>query len=343
MGKGGSEAEAILNRQSRRGFLPETEAGTDGWLHSDEACAGHGFLCKESNYYNVEGEKEGGVGGYYMQRKVMAALTDLRDLLLLFFILSSFPSRFLCSFTGSHIHSMCYTQKNKTSDQIYIQRSVLLCRSVRLWAIVSSSLLLLLLLSPSLQLYNSEVMSENYTDRARNIGSNYMTFSQNHGDNDDDLSGHSQISDSAQTMTRGSDLGSLRFQEAPSFHNGDGCPSPNDRFYVCDPSSVHIAMTLDEAYLRGSMAAVFSILQHASCPHNIVFHFLVTEEEETEEMEEMEDDQNKNGRNRRRKIRRRSEIVYHSLLHGSFPSLKFKIYRLCPVKPELCTTKVTLD
>ena len=152
MGKGGSEAETILNRQSRRGFLPETEAATDGWLHSDEACAGHGFLCKESNYYNVEGEKEGAVGGYYMQRKAMAALTDLRDLLLLFFILSSFPSRFLCSFTGSHIHSMCYTQKNKPSDQIYIQRSVLLCRSVRLWAIVSSSLLLLLLLlllSPS--------------------------------------------------------------------------------------------------------------------------------------------------------------------------------------------------
>ena len=39
---------------------------------------------------------------------------------------------------------------------------------------------------------------------------------------------------------------------------------------------IHIAMTLDETYLRGSVAGVFSVLQHASCPENIVFHFIAS-------------------------------------------------------------------
>jgi hypothetical protein len=38
---------------------------------------------------------------------------------------------------------------------------------------------------------------------------------------------------------------------------------------------IHIAMTLDATYLRGSVAGVFLVLQHASCPENIVFHFIV--------------------------------------------------------------------
>ncbi|XP_014507990.1 probable galacturonosyltransferase-like 1 [Vigna radiata var. radiata] len=33
-------------------------------------------------------------------------------------------------------------------------------------------------------------------------------------------------------------------------------------------------MTLDAAYLRGSMAAILSVLQHSSCPENMIFHFL---------------------------------------------------------------------
>ncbi|XP_057964752.1 probable galacturonosyltransferase-like 4 [Malania oleifera] len=33
-------------------------------------------------------------------------------------------------------------------------------------------------------------------------------------------------------------------------------------------------MTLDANYLRGTMAAVLSILQHSTCPENVVFHFL---------------------------------------------------------------------
>lgn len=37
---------------------------------------------------------------------------------------------------------------------------------------------------------------------------------------------------------------------------------------------MHIAMTLDANYLRGTMAAIFSILQHSTCPENLSFHFL---------------------------------------------------------------------
>ncbi|TMW99903.1 hypothetical protein EJD97_001730 [Solanum chilense] len=59
---------------------------------------------------------------------------------------------------------------------------------------------------------------------------------------------------------------SLHFKEAPQFYNSPSCSSIN--------SSVNVAMTLDIAYLRGSMAAILSVLQHSSCPENIVFHFV---------------------------------------------------------------------
>lgn len=93
------------------------------------------------------------------------------------------------------------------------------------------------------------------------------------------------------------------FKEAPSVSNGKECLSceisSGDDEAVCDPAFVHVAMTLDLAYLRGSMAAVFSILQHASCPESIVFHFLVTE----------------------------NDGHFRSLMGSTFPFLKFKIYR----------------
>ncbi|CAI9297215.1 unnamed protein product [Lactuca saligna] len=54
------------------------------------------------------------------------------------------------------------------------------------------------------------------------------------------------------------------FREAPAFRNGDTCTN----------TRVHIAMTLDYNYLRGTMAAVLSILQHSFCPENVYFHFL---------------------------------------------------------------------
>ncbi|KAJ6834885.1 putative galacturonosyltransferase-like 7 [Iris pallida] len=43
------------------------------------------------------------------------------------------------------------------------------------------------------------------------------------------------------------------------------------------PSLVHIAITLDRDYLRGSVAAVHSVLQHSLCPESVFFHFLVLE------------------------------------------------------------------
>lgn len=39
-------------------------------------------------------------------------------------------------------------------------------------------------------------------------------------------------------------------------------------------------MTLDVKYLRGSMAAVFSILKHTACPENVIFHFFAANRDE---------------------------------------------------------------
>ena len=47
------------------------------------------------------------------------------------------------------------------------------------------------------------------------------------------------------------------FREAPAFRNGDACP-PRRSSSAAD-GRVHIAMTLDANYLRGTVAAVFSI------------------------------------------------------------------------------------
>ncbi|KAG0467932.1 hypothetical protein HPP92_017260 [Vanilla planifolia] len=73
--------------------------------------------------------------------------------------------------------------------------------------------------------------------------------------------------------------GEIRFREAPLFYNSPSCPPPllKSANSVCSSSAlVHVAMTLDVAYLRGSMAAIHSILQHSSCPQSIYFHFLAS-------------------------------------------------------------------
>lgn len=57
------------------------------------------------------------------------------------------------------------------------------------------------------------------------------------------------------------------FREAPAFRNNDQCSSSTE-------DHIHVAMTLDGNYLRGTMAAVLSILQHSICPQNLSFHFL---------------------------------------------------------------------
>ncbi|KAL6572871.1 putative galacturonosyltransferase-like 1 [Orobanche hederae] len=75
----------------------------------------------------------------------------------------------------------------------------------------------------------------------------------------------------------------IDFIEAPKFYNSANCPSitppsssaTDNTSSICyNTHAVHVAMTLDVAYLRGSMAAILSVLQHSSCPENIVFHFV---------------------------------------------------------------------
>lgn len=72
---------------------------------------------------------------------------------------------------------------------------------------------------------------------------------------------------------------SPRFAEAPEYRNGAGCAAPADTGVpsVCDPSLVHVAMTLDSEYIRGTVAAVHSVLRHSSCPESVFFHFVAAE------------------------------------------------------------------
>ncbi|XP_010552615.1 PREDICTED: probable galacturonosyltransferase-like 9 [Tarenaya hassleriana] len=102
----------------------------------------------------------------------------------------------------------------------------------------------------------------------------------------------------------GFDLGP--YTEAPDYRNGKECvPSSvyRENFVSsCDPSLIHIAMTLDSEYLRGSIAAVHSVLRHASCPENVFFHFIAAEFDSA------------------------SPRVLSQLVRTTFPSLNFKVY-----------------
>lgn len=121
----------------------------------------------------------------------------------------------------------------------------------------------------------------------------------------------------ARPLNKNARAGEMRFREAPQFYNSPSCPrvsapqtdvgdhgnddtsSSDYNSNLCDPRAVHVAMTLDAAYLRGSMAAIHSVLQHASCPQNVAFHFVSAG---------ADDD----------RLRR--------LIAGSFPSLSFRVY-----------------
>ncbi|KAF2308650.1 hypothetical protein GH714_011711 [Hevea brasiliensis] len=93
---------------------------------------------------------------------------------------------------------------------------------------------------------------------------------------------------------------SLQFLEAPEYQNGMACATVPS--LIDDPSLVHVAMTLDPHYLRGTMAAIHSVLKHASCPENIFFHFIASD----------------------------SGLISPSkltkIVESAFPSLKFKVY-----------------
>ncbi|KAL3372040.1 hypothetical protein AABB24_008536, partial [Solanum stoloniferum] len=93
-----------------------------------------------------------------------------------------------------------------------------------------------------------------------------------------------------------------QFREAPEFYNSAECPSiENTHELICSDVAVHAAMTLDSAYIRGSMAAILSILQHSSCPQNIIFHFVASASADASHL--------------------RATIL------ASFPYLKFEVYR----------------
>ncbi|TYI43015.1 hypothetical protein ES332_A01G139200v1 [Gossypium tomentosum] len=66
------------------------------------------------------------------------------------------------------------------------------------------------------------------------------------------------------------------FKEASKFYNSPACLSISEPYILCSHQALHLAMTIDKAYIRGSMAAILSVLQHSSCPHNIAFHFLIS-------------------------------------------------------------------
>ncbi|XP_010503743.1 PREDICTED: probable galacturonosyltransferase-like 2 [Camelina sativa] len=93
--------------------------------------------------------------------------------------------------------------------------------------------------------------------------------------------------------------GGERFKEAPEFFNSPECLTiENDYDFVCSDKAIHVAMTLDAAYLRGSMAVILSVLQHSSCPQNIVFHFVTSKQSHR----------------------------HQNYVASSFPYLKFRIY-----------------
>ncbi|KAL5715133.1 putative galacturonosyltransferase-like 1 [Ranunculus cassubicifolius] len=76
-------------------------------------------------------------------------------------------------------------------------------------------------------------------------------------------------------------IATATFREAPEFYNSPNCPTFSDEQddtnnTFCSVHTVHVAMTLDAAYIRGSMAAILSVLQHSSCPQNIDFHFVAS-------------------------------------------------------------------
>ncbi|KAL5732185.1 putative galacturonosyltransferase-like 9 [Ranunculus cassubicifolius] len=96
-----------------------------------------------------------------------------------------------------------------------------------------------------------------------------------------------------------------RFAEAPEYRNGGECSVSSSSSSSCDPSHVHIAMTLDSEYLRGSMAIVLSVLKHASCPENVFFHFISSESDTS---------------------------ALTKLVRSTFPSLNFKVYLFKEVK-----------
>ena len=108
-------------------------------------------------------------------------------------------------------------------------------------------------------------------------------------------------SSSSSSSPSSSPPATLSFRQAPEFRNADQCGTFSGS--ICDPSLVHVAITLDIDYLRGSIAAVHSIIQHSVCPENVFFHFLASHETK----------------------------ILETLVKSTFPNLKFKVYFFDPL------------
>ncbi|GKB78886.1 probable galacturonosyltransferase-like 7 protein [Tanacetum coccineum] len=102
------------------------------------------------------------------------------------------------------------------------------------------------------------------------------------------------------------------FRASPSFRNAPECSNhTSETTNVCDASLIHVAITLDFEYLRGSVAAVHSVLQHSACPETVFFHFLVC------------------------------DTSLEILVKETFPKLRFRVYYFDPrVVRKLISTSV---
>lgn len=110
-------------------------------------------------------------------------------------------------------------------------------------------------------------------------------------------------------------LNRFSFRKASTFHNAGQCRGGDSKFSgkfgVCDPNLVHVAITLDVEYLRGSVAAVNSILRNSLCPESVFFHFLV------------------------------SDTNLEDFVRSTFPQLNFKVYYFDPeIVRDLISTSV---
>ncbi|KAK4774941.1 hypothetical protein SAY86_009876 [Trapa natans] len=102
------------------------------------------------------------------------------------------------------------------------------------------------------------------------------------------------------------------FRRAALFHNAAGCLVSDADIRVCNPNLVHVAITLDVEYLRGSIAAIHSVLLNSLCPENVFFHFIVSE-----------------------------AVSLENLVRSTFPQLNFKVYYFEPeIVRNLISTSV---
>ncbi|KAF3638956.1 hypothetical protein FXO38_22943 [Capsicum annuum] len=79
--------------------------------------------------------------------------------------------------------------------------------------------------------------------------------------------------------------GSLRYAKSPKYLNRQECPGSH--YLICDPNLIHVAMTLDSQNFRGLIEVVCSVLKHTSCPENVYFHFVASNNSNFKKLKQM--------------------------------------------------------